>query len=99
LDILPKIGDPQGLAPQNYSLGLESSVGGAGLGLGMLSAGRTARSIVTKAALENAIAAVYAVGGSTNAVLHLLAIAHEAGVKVRAFPEENISVGPDLFYI
>jgi dihydroxy-acid dehydratase len=38
------------------------------------------RQIVTKAALENAIASVAATGGSTNGVLHLLAIAREAGV-------------------
>ena len=37
-------------------------------------------SIVTRAALENGIAAVAATGGSTNGVLHLLAIAHEFGV-------------------
>lgn len=37
-------------------------------------------SIVTRQALENAIASVAATGGSTNAVLHLLAIAHEFGV-------------------
>ena len=37
-------------------------------------------SIVTRAALENAIAAVAATGGSTNGVLHLLAIAHEFGL-------------------
>jgi dihydroxy-acid dehydratase len=36
--------------------------------------------IVTRAALENAIASVAATGGSTNAVLHLLAIAHEYGL-------------------
>ncbi|RMH36955.1 MAG: dihydroxy-acid dehydratase [Nitrospirae bacterium] len=39
--------------------------------------------IITRAALENAIAAVATTGGSTNAVLHLLAIAHEAGVPLR----------------
>jgi dihydroxy-acid dehydratase len=38
------------------------------------------RQVVTRAALENAIAGVNATGGSTNAVLHLLAIAREAGV-------------------
>ena len=38
------------------------------------------RQILTRDALENAIAAVAATGGSTNAVLHLLAIAREAGV-------------------
>ncbi|HSV66302.1 MAG TPA: dihydroxy-acid dehydratase [Mycobacteriales bacterium] len=42
--------------------------------------GITARQILTKQAFENAIAVVMAVGGSTNAVLHLLAIAHEARV-------------------
>jgi dihydroxy-acid dehydratase len=40
------------------------------------------RQILTRDALENAIAAVAATGGSTNAVLHLLAIANEAGVKL-----------------
>lgn len=39
------------------------------------------RDIVTRAAIENAIALVMATGGSTNAVLHYLAIAHAAGVE------------------
>ncbi|WP_282783461.1 MULTISPECIES: dihydroxy-acid dehydratase [unclassified Nocardia] len=42
--------------------------------------GITARDIMTREAFENAIAVVMAFGGSTNAVLHLLAIAHEADV-------------------
>lgn len=42
--------------------------------------GITTRDIITKQSLENAIAVVMAFGGSTNAVLHLLAIAHEAKV-------------------
>ena len=46
----------------------------------MLRQGITARDIMTKPAFENAIALTSAVGGSTNAVLHLLAIANEAGV-------------------
>ncbi|NYJ75325.1 dihydroxy-acid dehydratase [Allobranchiibius huperziae] len=46
----------------------------------MLRRGITARDIMTKEAFENAIAVVMAFGGSTNAVLHLLAIAHEADV-------------------
>jgi dihydroxy-acid dehydratase len=45
-------------------------------------AGITARRIVTREALENAIAVVMAVGGSTNAVLHLVAIAREAEVEL-----------------
>jgi dihydroxy-acid dehydratase len=46
----------------------------------LLRTGLTARAILTRPAFENAIAVVQALGGSTNAVLHLLAIAHEAGV-------------------
>ncbi len=46
----------------------------------LLRRGITARQIMTKQAFENAIAVVMAFGGSTNAVLHLLAIAHEAEV-------------------
>src|SRR5688572_10834340 len=48
--------------------------------IGMLAKGITARDILTREAFENAIAIVMAFGGSTNAVLHLLAIAAEAGV-------------------
>jgi dihydroxy-acid dehydratase len=46
----------------------------------LLRRGITARDILTKEAFENAIAVVMAFGGSTNAVLHLLAIAQEADV-------------------
>ncbi|HLT61321.1 MAG TPA: dihydroxy-acid dehydratase [Microlunatus sp.] len=46
----------------------------------LLRRGITARQIMTKEAFENAIAVVMAFGGSTNAVLHLLAIANEAEV-------------------
>src|SRR5579883_3118476 len=48
----------------------------------LLQEGVRPRDIVTRASLENAIAAVAATGGSTNAVLHLLAIAHEAGIEL-----------------
>ena len=40
------------------------------------------RDILTRKAFENAIITIIALGGSTNAVLHLLAIAHAAGVKL-----------------
>ena len=50
--------------------------------LNLLDLGITARQIMTKPAFENAIAVVMALGGSTNAVLHLLAIAHEARVNL-----------------
>jgi dihydroxy-acid dehydratase len=50
--------------------------------VGLLRKGITARDILTKDAFENAIAVVMALGGSTNAVLHLLAIAYEAKVEL-----------------
>ena len=48
----------------------------------LLELGIRPRQIMTKQAFENAIAVVMALGGSTNAVLHLLAIAHEARVEL-----------------
>src|SRR5215217_7588566 len=48
----------------------------------LLRQGITARQILTREAFENAVAVVMAFGGSTNAVLHLLAIAHEADVEL-----------------
>jgi dihydroxy-acid dehydratase len=49
----------------------------------MLKRGIRPLDIMTREAFENAIAVVIALGGSTNAVLHLLAIAHAAGVKLQ----------------
>ena len=49
---------------------------------GLLETGLRPRDVMTRRAFENAIAVVMAVAGSTNAVLHLLAIAHEAGVEL-----------------
>ena len=48
----------------------------------LLRKGVTPRQIITRKALQNAVAGVMATGGSTNAVLHLLAVAREAGVKL-----------------
>ena len=48
----------------------------------LLEQGIRPRQIMTKEAFENAIAVVMALGGSTNAVLHLLAIANEARVEL-----------------
>jgi len=56
----------------------------------MLRKGITARDILTREAFENAISVVMAFGGSTNAVLHLLAIAHEAGVPLSLDDFERI---------
>jgi dihydroxy-acid dehydratase len=50
--------------------------------MALLRAGRSARSFLNHQAFVNAIAAVVATAGSTNAVLHLLAIAREAGVEL-----------------
>src|SRR6187402_488015 len=46
----------------------------------LVNAGTRPAQIMTRAAIDNAIASVAATGGSTNAVLHLLAIAHELGI-------------------
>jgi dihydroxy-acid dehydratase len=48
----------------------------------LIKLGITTRMILTKKAFENAITILMALGGSTNAVLHLLAIAHEANVEL-----------------
>jgi dihydroxy-acid dehydratase len=48
----------------------------------LIKMGITTRMILTKKAFENAITILMALGGSTNAVLHLLAIAHEADVEL-----------------
>ncbi len=57
----------------------------------VLKAGRRPSQIITKAALENAIAAVAMSGGSTNGVLHLLAVAREMGVPLRIEEFDAIS--------
>ncbi|HTS86951.1 MAG TPA: dihydroxy-acid dehydratase [Gemmatimonadales bacterium] len=55
-----------------------------------IGAGRLPRQIMTRAAFENAIAVVMAIGGSTNAVLHLLAMAHAAEVPLAIDDFETI---------
>jgi dihydroxy-acid dehydratase len=61
------------------------------LAMDLLRKGVTPRSIITKKALQNAIAGVMATGGSTNAVLHLLAVAREAGVKLSIDEFDRVS--------
>ena len=51
----------------------------------------TARDIMTRQAFENAISVVLAMGGSTNAVLHLLAMAHEAEVTLELDDFDRLS--------
>jgi dihydroxy-acid dehydratase len=50
--------------------------------MNMIKRGITPRDIMTKEAFENAITLIITLGGSTNAVLHLIAMAHSAGVKL-----------------
>src|SRR4051812_38374899 len=57
----------------------------------VLRRGVTARELITRESLENAIAAVAASGGSTNAVLHLLGVATEAGVALDIDDFDRIS--------
>lgn len=47
----------------------------------MMKSGKTAKNILSRKAFENAVTVMYALGGSTNAVLHLLALAHESEVE------------------
>src|SRR5665213_86081 len=59
-------------------------------------AGRKARDIATREAFDNAIASVAATGGSTNAVLHLLAMAREAEVDLKIDDFQTISARTPL---
>lgn len=59
--------------------------------MNLLRQGTRPRDLATRAAFENAIAGVAASGGSTNAVLHLLALAHDAGVDLSIDDFDHIS--------
>src|SRR5258707_13785217 len=62
--------------------------------------GITPRQIVTRASLENAITVVIALGGSTNALLHLLAIASSAYLKLKLVVFTRIgNLVPSLAYL
>jgi dihydroxy-acid dehydratase len=61
------------------------------LAMDVLRKGLRPRDIITKKSLYNAIAGVMATGGSTNAVLHLLAVAKEAGVRLTIDEFDQIS--------
>jgi len=65
-------------ATDSHKAGVARDVGA--LAVSLAASGLRPRDVLTRPALENAIASVAASGGSTNAVLHLLAIAREAGV-------------------
>ena len=70
---------------------LESCRRAGAAALDLLERGVTPRDILTKEAFENAVAVVASMGGSTNAVLHLLAIAHEAGVPLTLEDFDRVS--------
>jgi dihydroxy-acid dehydratase len=57
----------------------------------LLAKGQTPRDVLGRASFENAIAGVAGTGGSTNAVLHLLALAREAGVKLSLDDFDRVS--------
>jgi dihydroxy-acid dehydratase len=59
--------------------------------MSLVRSGLRPRDIITRTALENAIAAVATTGGSTNAVLHLIAIAREAGLDLELADFDRIS--------
>jgi dihydroxy-acid dehydratase len=62
----------------------------------LLEKGLTARAVLSRAAFENAITGVAASGGSTNAVLHLLALAYEAGIELNIDDFDRISAATPL---
>ena len=87
-----------GLAPMGISSVPATNEGKARAGelageltLGLLRRNLTPSTILTKSAIENAIAGVAATGGSTNAVLHLLAIARETGIALSIDDFDRIS--------
>ena len=66
--------------PATNAAKAQTAVAAGELAVDLLRRNVRPRDIITRASIENAIASVAATGGSTNAVLHLMAIAHEAGV-------------------
>lgn len=63
----------------------------------VLSEDITPSKVITRESLENAIATVCASGGSTNAVLHLIALAHELGIELQMDDFERISRATPLY--
>ena len=70
------------MVPAEHESKADVAVGIGELVMDVLARGQRPRDIITREGLENAIAAVATSGGSTNAVLHLLAVAREAGVQL-----------------
>ncbi len=79
------------MVPAEDGRKLEVAVGVGELAMDVLRRGLRPSEVITKAALENAIAAVATSGGSTNGVLHLLAVANEMGVPLEIDEFDAIS--------
>ncbi len=79
--------DVPALDPEKQRIGREAGA----LVMDLLKRDVRPRQLITRDAIENAIASVAATGGSTNAVLHLLAIAQEAGVDLNIDDFDRIS--------
>jgi dihydroxy-acid dehydratase len=79
------------MVPAEDGRKLEVAVQVGELVMDVLRRGQRPSEVITKQALENAIAAVAMSGGSTNAVLHLLAVASEAGVPLQIDEFDRIS--------
>ena len=77
--------------PAGEAAKLEAAAAAGRLAVELVNAGTTPRSLVTRRSFENAIAGVMATGGSTNAVLHLLAIAHDFDVQLSLDDFDRIS--------
>ena len=84
---LPGAASPPAVDHRREELARRSGIAVAAL----LETGLRPREVMTRRAFENAIAVVMAVAGSTNAVLHLLAIAHEAGVELELADFDRMS--------
>jgi dihydroxy-acid dehydratase len=85
---LPGAASPPAVDYRREVFARESGIRAAGL---VAEKGPLPRDIMTREAFENAIAVVMALAGSTNAVLHLLAIAREAGVPLELDDFDRIS--------
>jgi dihydroxy-acid dehydratase len=77
------------MSAEDAEKGINTEMAGKAL-VEAIRANRRPRDIITRKSIENAISVIMAVGGSTNAVLHFLAIAHSAGVPLTLDDFETI---------
>jgi dihydroxy-acid dehydratase len=79
------------MVPAEHASKADVAIAAGQLMMDVLDRGLRPRDIITKDSLENAIAAIATSGGSTNGVLHLLAVAREAGVELDIDDFDRIS--------